>query len=108
MDEAKKSCVCVSVRKNSEFYRGALALETFSVSEVNIAPRIRHDFAKIDDCEGGSLFKRSPKRALFVQKLVLTVGDKTPESDHGSSSWLHQNLMGFVALFDVTWMASVD
>ena len=66
MDEAKKSCVCV--RENIDFYRGALALETFSVSEVNIAPRIRHDFAKIDDCEGGSLFKRSPKKTLFVEK----------------------------------------
>ena len=60
--------VRVRVRENSEFYRGALALETFSVSEVNIAPRIQPDFAKIDDCEGGSLFKRSQKRALFDGK----------------------------------------
>ena len=57
-----------SVRENSEFYRGALALETFSVSEVNIAPRIQPDFGKISHCEGGSLFKRSPKRALFDEK----------------------------------------
>ena len=78
MDEAKKSCA--SVRENSEFYRGALALTTFPVSEVNIAPRIRPDFGKISHCEGGSLLKRSPKRALFDEKGVLTVGDKTPES----------------------------
>ena len=62
-------CVrCPSVRENSEFYRGALALETFPVSEVNIAPRIQPDFGKINHCEGGSLFKRSPKRALFDEK----------------------------------------
>ena len=60
--------VCACVRKNSEFYRGALARVTFPVSEVNIAPRIRHDFAKISHCEGGSLFKRSQKRALFDEK----------------------------------------
>ena len=61
-------CVRPCVRENSEFYRGALARVTFSVSEVNIAPRISPDFGKIDHCEGGSLFKRSQKRALFVQK----------------------------------------
>ena len=60
--------VRVCVRKNSEFYRGALARVTFSVSEVNIAPPILPDFGKIDDCEGGSLFKRSPKRTLFDEK----------------------------------------
>ena len=61
--------MCVRpVQKNSEFYRGALARVTFSVSEVNIAPRIRPDFGKISHCEGGSLFKRSPKRALFNEK----------------------------------------
>ena len=71
MDEAKNHvcpCVCVCVQKNSEFYRGALALGTFLVSEVNIAPRIQSDFGKINHCEGGSLFKRSPKRALFEEK----------------------------------------
>ena len=56
------------VRENSEFYRGALALETFPVSEVNIAPRIQPDFGKIDDCEGGSFLKRSPKTTLFDEK----------------------------------------
>ena len=66
-DEATKSCVCV--RKNSEFYRGALALETFPVSEVNIAPRIQPDFGKISHCEGGSLFKRFPKKSTFCPKM---------------------------------------
>ena len=61
-------CVRVRVRGNSEFYRGALALETFPVSEVNIACPILPDFAKISHCEGGSLFKRSQKRALFDEK----------------------------------------
>ena len=61
-------CVRVCVREKREFYRGALARVTFSVSEVNIAPRIRPDFGKISHCEGGSLFKRSPKRALFDEK----------------------------------------
>ena len=60
--------MCVRVRKNSEFYRGALACVTFPVSEVKEAPRISPDFGKIDHCEGGSLFKRSPKRTLFDEK----------------------------------------
>ena len=59
----------VFVRENNEFYRGALALETFPVSEANIASRIRHDFAKIDDCEGGSLFKRSQKEHFFTKNV---------------------------------------
>ena len=60
--------VCACVRKNSEFYRGALARVTFSVSEVKEACPILPDFGKISHCEGGSLFKRSPKRALFDEK----------------------------------------
>ena len=59
--------MCVRVRKNSEFYRGALALETFSVSEVNIAPRIRHDFAKISHCEVG-VYLKGPKKEHFLTK----------------------------------------
>mgnify|MGYP000619111813 CR=1 FL=1 len=61
-------CVRVRVRENSEFYRGALARVTFSVSEVKEACPILPDFGKIDDCEGGSLFKRSQKRTLFDEK----------------------------------------
>ena len=68
MDEAKKERARASVRKISEFYRGALALWTFSVSEVKEACPILPDFAKISHCEGGSLFKRSPKRTLFDEK----------------------------------------
>ena len=50
--------MCVhDVRENSEFYRGALALETFPVSEVNIASQIQPDFGRINDCEGGRFFK---------------------------------------------------
>ena len=45
--------MCVrDVRENSEFYRGALALETFSVSEVKEACPILPDFGKIPNfCE---------------------------------------------------------
>ena len=70
VDEAKKerASVRVCVQKNSEFYRGALARVTFSVSEVNIACQNFVDFAKINHCEGGSLFKRSPKTTLFDEK----------------------------------------
>ena len=68
MEEVKKSCVSVCVQKNSEFYRGALARVTFPVSEVKEACPILSDFDKINDCEGGSLFKRSPKMILFDEK----------------------------------------
>ena len=64
VDEGKKVCVR-AYEKNSEFYRGALAVLTFWVSEVKEAHRISSDFVKNDDCEGGSLFKRSPKMSLF-------------------------------------------
>ena len=57
MDEAKKSCS--SVTKNSEFYRGALARVTFSVSEVKEACPILSDFAKIFHYEAVSLFGKS-------------------------------------------------
>ena len=43
----QKKSVRPSVQKNSEFYRGAFAGGTFSVSEVKEAHRFRHDFAKI-------------------------------------------------------------
>ena len=49
-----------------------------------------------------SFFGGSPKRTLFDEKRVLTVGDKTPESGHESSSWEDQDLMVFVVLFDIT------
>ena len=54
--------MCVRVRKNSEFYRGALALETFSVSEVKEACPILPDFAKIGNHKAVSFFGGSQKR----------------------------------------------
>ena len=33
---------------------------------------------------------------------MLTVGDKTPESDHGSSSWVDQDLDEFGVDFELT------
>ena len=77
----ERACVRACVQKNSEFYREALARVTFSVSEVKQACRNFVDFVKISHCEGGSLFKRSPKRTRFDEKWVLTVGDKTSESE---------------------------
>ena len=69
MDEAKKSCVCVrvSVRKNSEFYRGALARVTFSVSEVNIAPRISPVFVKSTIAKVG-VYLKGPQKEHFLTK----------------------------------------
>ena len=61
-----RPCVCA---ENSEFYRGALARVTFPVSEVNIACRNFVDFAKINHCEGGSLFKKVPKKDTFWRKM---------------------------------------
>ena len=43
-------------------------------------------------------------RTIFDEKRVLTVGDKTPESGHESSSWEDQDLLVFVVLFDMMWM----
>ena len=39
---------------------------------------------------------------FFGQKVVLTVGDKTPEVTHGSSSWVHQDLDEFGVDFELT------
>ena len=64
MDEAKKSCVSVRVRKNSEFYRGALASFTFSVSEVNIAPRIRPILEKSAIAKVG-VYLKGPQKGHF-------------------------------------------
>ena len=84
-DEAKKERARVRpYGKTANFYWGALARVTFPVSEVKEAHRISPDFAKIDDCEGGSLFKRSPKRTLFDEKWVLTVGDKTSKREQSN------------------------
>ena len=99
-----RACACV--QKNSEFYRGALALWIFSVSEVKEAHRISPDFAKISHCEGGVYFKRSPKRILFDENRVLTVGDKTLES--GQLIILDQNLILFVVVFDLTCIDIAD
>ena len=72
MDEAKKSCSCVM--KNSEFYRGALALETFSVSEVNIAPsdftRFRENPKLSRNHEAGSFLEGPQKGLLFEHFLT--------------------------------------
>ena len=68
MDEAKKERASVRLCRKTASNRGALARVTFSVSEVKEACPIRPDFGKISHCEGGSLFKRSPKRALFDEK----------------------------------------
>ena len=65
MDEAKK-IVCVRPsKKNSEFYRGALARVTFPVSEVKEAYRILHDFAKIPK------FREITRRGIF-RRVPLT------------------------------------
>ena len=51
-------------------------------------------------------FSGSPKRipflALFSENGTLTAGDKTPESDHESSSWVHQDLDEFSVVFELT------
>ena len=50
MDEVKNRVrVRPCVRKNNEFYRGALAGVTFLVSEVKEACRFLPDFAKISE-----------------------------------------------------------
>ena len=66
VDEAKKSCVCVrvSVRENSEFYRGALARVTFSVSEVKEACPIlvKSAIAKV------GVYLKGPQKEHFLSK----------------------------------------
>ena len=68
-----RPCVRASVRKkNSEFYRGAFAGGTFSVSEVKEAHRFRHDFGKITDfgcfTSKGTIY-RVPEKGLFFDVL---------------------------------------
>ena len=68
--------VRASVQKNTEFYRGAFAGGTFSVSEVKEAHRFRHDFGKITDfgcfTSKGMIYrvpKKGPFLMLFEQKV---------------------------------------
>ena len=77
---------------------------TFPVSEVKEACRILSDFVKNDDCEGGSLFKRSKKMTLFDEKRVLTVGIKLRKLKNVITLWVGQNLILFVVVFDLTCM----
>ena len=92
-----------------KFYRGAKAQEHLSVSEVKERSGFRHDFLGIPTfivSEVKERFSGSPKRipflALFSENDTLTVGDKTPESDHESSSWVHQDLDESSVVFELT------
>ena len=104
------SCASVrpSVRKIAKFYRGAKAPASLGVSEVKERFRFRHDLLVILTfivSEVKERFSGSPKRiflALFSENDTLTVGDKTPESDHESSSWVHQDLDEFSVVFELT------
>ena len=79
------------------------------VSEVKERSGFRHDFLGIPDFHRfrgkGTIFRVPQKDnflSIFSENDTLTVGDKTPESDHGSSSWVDQDFDEFSVVFELT------